>query len=394
MESSNRIIYRSLVAFAVLSGMLMMTAGCSNSEVETSGSNDVYTEVIDLPSLAQEDETRIDSVEETNRSVNIEDALSEGLDFISLGNGNAIVAGIGECTDNYIVIPPTTPDGDTVTEIDNGAFSDCTNITGIFIPNTITVIGSDAFMGCTSLQSVSMPDDLYSLGYCAFSGCTALESIVIPDGVTEISGGAFAQCESLTSVYLPQTVNTIGITSSEYDRPGAFQDCTNLTDINLPAGLEIIGMNTFKGCSSLASVTIPDSVTTIGYCAFQECGLTSVEIPESVINMYALAFSNCDRLVTANIHSHYLSRYMFSLCGVLSTVTLPEEGNIYLCDLSSTAYSADVFDDCNRFETINGVSPDEWVNSIGVRRVYLKVTSGSESVIEDSDEVLYYLGIN
>ena len=41
-----------------------------------------------------------------------------------------------------------------VISIDIDAFSDCTNITEIFLPRTLDVIGAYAFWGCTKLESI------------------------------------------------------------------------------------------------------------------------------------------------------------------------------------------------------------------------------------------------
>ena len=45
---------------------------------------------------------------------------SQGLEFTSNGDGTCYVSGIGTCTDLDIAVPPTSPDGDTVTAIGNG----------------------------------------------------------------------------------------------------------------------------------------------------------------------------------------------------------------------------------------------------------------------------------
>ena len=52
-------------------------------------------------------------------------------------------------------------------------------------------------------------------------------------------------------------------------------------------------------CSSLTSINIPESVTSIGALAFYYCtSLTSIIIPESVTSIGALAFYNCTSLTT------------------------------------------------------------------------------------------------
>ena len=58
----------------------------------------------------------------------------------------------------------TTVDGYDVKYIGNGAFSDCTTIKSIVIPNSVTNISGSAFAGCSNLTSVIMPERLEFMG--------------------------------------------------------------------------------------------------------------------------------------------------------------------------------------------------------------------------------------
>lgn len=129
---------------------------------------------------------------------------------------------MSSCTDAEIIIP-TEYKSKPVTGIGSWAFSGCTNLTNITIPNSVTSIGENAFSGCTGLTSVTIPDSVTSIGFFAFQGCTGLSSITIPDSVTSIGSWAFEGCAGLTSVTIPDSVTDIGI--------GAFAGCTELTSI-------------------------------------------------------------------------------------------------------------------------------------------------------------------
>ena len=45
----------------------------------------------------------------------------------------------------------------------------------------------------------------------AFSGCTALERIVLPEGTLVIGEAAFSGCTALTEVTIPASVTSIGM---------------------------------------------------------------------------------------------------------------------------------------------------------------------------------------
>lgn len=53
------------------------------------------------------------------------------------------------------------------------------------------IIGSYAFSGCTSLEEIILPESVAYIGDGAFSGCTSLAYIVIPEGVQFMGEGVF-----------------------------------------------------------------------------------------------------------------------------------------------------------------------------------------------------------
>ncbi|MBO7169589.1 MAG: leucine-rich repeat domain-containing protein, partial [Clostridia bacterium] len=84
-----------------------------------------------------------------------------------------------------------------------------------YVPTTLktvvltggTSIGSYAFSGCTSLTSITIPDSVMSIGEDAFCGCIGLTSIRFGENskLTSIGDEAFYYCSSLTSIHFGGT---------------------------------------------------------------------------------------------------------------------------------------------------------------------------------------------
>ena len=220
---------------------------------------------------------------------------SEGLKFVSNGDGTCYVSGIGTCTDNYLIIP-SVHDGMLVTGIGNSAFRGCDSLTSVIIPDSVTSIGGSAFYGCKSLTNVTIGNSVTSIGSYAFRDCDILTAIVIPDSVESIMSDAFYSCDSLTSVIIGNGVEII----ESY----AFARCSSLTSIIIPDSVTSIGAYAFENCNSLASVTIGNSVTSIGDDAFYSCdSLASIIIPDSVTSIGDSAFRGCSSLTSVTMGS-------------------------------------------------------------------------------------------
>lgn len=111
----------------------------------------------------------------------------------------------------------------SITSIEDGTFFRA-GLGSITIPSSVKSIGNSAFYNCFWLKTVYFPNSLDTIiGQNAFSYCTNLLAIHLPDSVTIIKESAFAVCPSLKSVTIPAKVNFIG------DR--AFASCPKLSSI-------------------------------------------------------------------------------------------------------------------------------------------------------------------
>ena len=143
----------------------------------------------------------------------------------------------------------------SVTSIGYRAFYGCTSLTSITLPfigaasgSIITsfgyIFGGNSYIPAI-LQTVVITSSS-SIGSSAFSGCSGLTSITIPNSVIIIGEYAFSGCSGLTSITIPNSVTTIG--------SSAFSGCSGLTSITIPNSVTIIGYSAFDGCSGLKTV--------------------------------------------------------------------------------------------------------------------------------------------
>ena len=323
----------------------------------------------------------------------------------------------------------------SVTSIGSYAFSDCTGLTSLTIPNSVTSIGSYAFSGCSGLTSFTIPQSVTDIGIGAFRNCCSLTTITIPNSVMSIGDHVFSYCTGLTSVTVPNSVTSIGISAFEncsgltsitipYSVKdignNAFLMCSGLTSVTIPNGVKSIEVGVFGWCSGLVSVTIPNSVTSIKNNAFYHCsGLTSVTIPNSVTSIGSAAFSGCSGLTSVVIGGGVktINGGAFANCLELTDVTcyaeiIPstqssafngsyiEYAMLHVPDASVNAYSQAVpWKNFKKIVGLNGTPPVEpekcatpTISYSNGKLTFACDTEGTECVatIDDSDIKTYY----
>ena len=225
---------------------------------------------------------------------------------------------------------------DSVTSIDYSAFGGCTGLTSITVDENNAVYDSrnncNAIIETATNKLISgckntvILDSVTSIEDFAFSGCTGLTSITIPDSVTSIGWRTFEGCTNLTSITIPNSLTSI--------EDGAFSGCTGLTSLTIPDSVTSVDYCAFSGCTGLTSITIPDSVTMINWYAFDGCnGLTDVYYTgsEEQWNKIKIYKPN-EPILNATIHYNYVPHEHSYTAELTKAATCTEDGIMtYTC---------------------------------------------------------------
>ena len=362
-------------------------------------------------------------------------------EYILPENGAAEITGYWGKAENLTI--PDQLDGHPVAAIGNSAFSFCSSLTSVSIPDSVTAIGANpfiycknltkivvspdhpalavidgvlfskpdkrlicypagkqgtayqipsgiqiienfAFFQCSSLTSVSIPDSVTAIGNYAFYKCSSLTSVSIPDSVTEIGFNPFAYCKNLTKIIVSPDHPALAVIDGVlFSKPDKRLICYPMgkqgSTYQIPSGIQIIGEEAFYGCSSLTSVSIPDSVTVIGDSAFSACS--------------SLTSVSIPDSVTA------IGGYAFYDCSSLTSVSIPDSvtaiGDYAFFSCSSltsvsipdsvTAIGDSAFSDCSR---LTSVSIPDSVTAIG-DRAFSRCSSLTLTVGRDSYALQY-----
>lgn len=197
-----------------------------------------------------------------------------------------------------------------ITNIADGVFSACLQLTSVSFPNSLKSIGNNTFSGCSNLTNVIFSDSITTIGNYTFSGCSNLINIILPDSITNMGYGVFCGCSNLKNIKLSNNLTNIYSAS--------FSGCINLTNISIPESVKDIAYGAFSGCYVKKDNIINQSSCEIrgltviddeigGVCikdnkvVYARRWVEKVDIPNSIINIESYAFSGCDNLMYIEI---------------------------------------------------------------------------------------------
>ena len=251
------------------------------------------------------------------------------------------------------LVIPSTHDGLPVTAIGTEALAYSWNLETLIIPESVSSIGQQACYNCPNLVSVSLPNSVSRIGYLAFAECPSL-IYNEKDGVRYLGNGenpyvllSKVMDTSLTSLSVPEGTRSIEM--------WAFQNCSELKSLSLPNSLASTNGEVFQNCFSLeyteyenalylgnesnpylllakaknqgiSACTIHPQTKIVGYAAFQFCqSLTSLVIPDNIIQLAQHALASCSALETVQLGSGFsqIEDYAFAWCESLESISLP-----------------------------------------------------------------------
>lgn len=258
-------------------------------------------------------------------------AYINGIDFISVGDGEQITYNLNFEGDSYILVRCTV------------LFQGAVNVPSEYNGKPVTLIDGKAFKNCNAITSVTIPNSVTGIYGSAFAGCTGLTSVTIPDNVTEIDSSAFNYCNPDLVIVTPAYS-----VAHDYARDNSIKfKLVGKTD---PLRYEkrwdwgiddwVYGV---KACSSVYSgeIIVPReykgySVTEILSGAFEGCtGITSITIPESVTTVYGDAFKGCTGIKEINVpaDASYVDKKLFEDTAFYKDDSNWENNVLYICGI-------------------------------------------------------------
>lgn len=233
-----------------------------------------------------------------------------------------------------------------VTAVGSYAFSGCTGLTSVVLPDSVVSVGEGAFRSCSALRELTIGNGVTAMADNALSGCTGLKTVHVGSGLA-VNVDTFAGCTALEAIHVSaENTSCSSVDGLVYSADGTCLIAVPMgrtEDVTLPDGVTAIGAEAFAG-SRVSAVTLPAGVGTIGYRAFADSSVKHVNIPDSVAEIGAMAFANTRlQAVLLPAGATDLGEGAFAGCTQLTSIAVPA---------GLTAIAADTFRDCTALNTV------------------------------------------
>jgi hypothetical protein len=183
------------------------------------------------------------------------------------------------------------------------AFSGCSSLEMLSIPDSVLLIKNHAFSGCKKLKTASLSENLWSINKGLFCGCFELESVRIGQKITEINYRAFYNCKLRNlktddgdDMIIPESVRFIGnsafyncemrtltIPPKTFLSDYCFSSCSKLNAVIIREESQLRGDYIFIFCRELQYLTIGNRVKILGDNLFEPC-VKFVNMGENIEN--------------------------------------------------------------------------------------------------------------
>lgn len=179
---------------------------------------------------------------------------------------------------------------DGTVDISVNAFSSCSALRVLKLPNSIQKFDGHCLKG-TSIKTIVIPASVQSLHNMAgidFSLDKDNPYFIFEDEVLyqERDAGLVAVAATAKAKSIVLKEGTVEVASF------AFSGCSNVNELTLAASLVKIGCYSFNGCG-IKTISFNAGLKIIDDCAFKNCKIQSVELPESVEYVCRTAFTGC-----------------------------------------------------------------------------------------------------
>ena len=159
----------------------------------------------------------------------------------------------------------------------------------------VITVGGYAFSDCSKLTQINLPETIKTITYRAFSNCSGLTSFTIPNSVTRFDGNhQWNGCTGLTSIHIPANVTSMG--------NHTFANCPNILEVTVdennpvfesPAGSHaIINKGKKSVVQGFKNTFIPEGITYIESAAFVGNEYNDIVLPKSFEGFYWDAFQD------------------------------------------------------------------------------------------------------